>query len=36
MFAIGSTRREAETVSSVWLDAVKIAVYTESFGVENR
>ena len=32
MFAIGSTRREAETVSSVWLDAVKIAVYTESFG----
>ena len=31
MFA-GSTRREAETVSSVWLDAVKIAVYTESFG----
>jgi rhamnose utilization protein RhaD (predicted bifunctional aldolase and dehydrogenase)/NAD(P)-dependent dehydrogenase (short-subunit alcohol dehydrogenase family) len=32
MFAVGATRREAATVEAVWLDAIKIAVYSESFG----
>ena len=32
MFAVGSSRRDAATVESVWLDAIKIAVYSESFG----
>ena len=32
MFALGLTRREAATVEAVWLDAIKIAVYAESFG----
>ena len=32
MFAIGSQTREADTVKNVWLDALKIAVYSESFG----
>ncbi len=32
MFTVGKTKKEADTAAAVWLDAVKIAVYSESFG----
>ena len=32
MFAVSDTVKSVETVTVVWLDALKIAVYTESFG----
>ena len=32
MFAIGKNPKDALTVSDVWLDAVKISVYSRSFG----
>ncbi len=32
MFAISDTRKSADTVTAVWMDALKIAVYAESFG----
>ena len=32
MFAIGNNPKDALTVTSVWLDAVKISVYAQSFG----
>lgn len=32
MFAIADTKKAAQTVTEVWLDAIKIAVYSESFG----
>ena len=34
MFALGATRKETETVTAVWMDALKIAVYSQSFGGE--
>ncbi len=34
MFALGKDRKETLTVEAVWLDALKIAVYAESFGGE--
>ena len=34
MFAVSDTEKSTDTVSAVWLDALKIAVYTESFGGE--
>ncbi|MBQ7353064.1 MAG: class II aldolase [Clostridia bacterium] len=32
MFAIGNSEKNASVVSDVWLDAVKISVYAQSFG----
>ena len=32
MFAVSDTVKSVETVTAVWLDALKIAVYAESFG----
>ena len=32
MFAIGNNEKDASTVKSVWLDAVKISVYAQNFG----
>ncbi len=32
MFAIGNNEKDAATVTSVWLDAVKISVYAQNFG----
>ena len=32
MFAIGNSEKNAQVVSDVWLDAVKISVYAQSFG----
>jgi len=32
MFSIGATLKDAATAEAVWLDAIKIAVYAESFG----
>ncbi len=32
MFAIGNNEKDVKTVTSVWLDAVKISVYAENFG----
>lgn len=32
MFALGATLKEADTAAVVWRDAMKIAVYSESFG----
>ena len=32
MFAVSDTAKSVETVTVVWLDALKIAVYSESFG----
>ena len=32
MFAVSDTAKSVETVTVVWLDALKIAVYAESFG----
>ncbi len=32
MFAIGKNPKDASTVTDVWLDAVKISVYSRSFG----
>ena len=32
MFAIGKNPKDAQTVTDVWLDAVKISVYSKSFG----
>lgn len=32
MFAIGKNAKDAQTVTEVWLDAVKISVYAQSFG----
>ncbi|MFV0399310.1 MAG: SDR family NAD(P)-dependent oxidoreductase [Oscillospiraceae bacterium] len=31
-FALGKSWKDADTARSVWLDAIKIAVYSESFG----
>jgi len=33
-FALGKTKKECDTAAALFLDAVKIAVYTESFGGE--
>ncbi len=32
MFAIGKNPKDASTVTDVWLDAIKISVYSQSFG----
>ena len=32
MFAIGANEKDASTVTSVWLDAVKISVFAKNFG----
>ena len=32
MFAVGKNFKDAQTVTDVWLDAIKIAVYARSFG----
>lgn len=32
MFTVGKTKKEADTAAIVWLDAIKIAVYSECFG----
>lgn len=32
MFAIGTTMKDAKTTEAVWLDAMKITVYADSFG----
>ena len=32
MFAIGKSHKDATTVTDVWLDAIKICVYSNSFG----
>lgn len=32
MFAIGKNPKDAQTVTDVWLDAVKISVYSQNFG----
>lgn len=32
MFAIGNSEKNAQVVSDVWLDAIKISVYSQSFG----
>lgn len=32
MLAIGNSNKDVETVSEVWLDAVKISVYAQNFG----
>lgn len=32
MFAIGKSSRDASTVTDVWLDAIKILIYSKSFG----
>ncbi|MBQ9744404.1 MAG: class II aldolase/adducin family protein [Clostridia bacterium] len=32
MFAVGNNIKDAATVTSVWLDAVKISVYAQNFG----